>query len=92
MTYDVQFIAIADQKISQCLHAAQHQEIRTESICGQGVDPALDQLISALGHIARQKPKPLIDTLMLWRKGKSKAADMAYERLAQVSPRSLESA
>jgi hypothetical protein len=75
---------MADQKITQCLLAAQQHEVRTESVCGQGVDPALDQLIAALGHIARQKPKPLIDTLMLWRKGKSRAADFAFDKLSQV--------
>ena len=75
---------MADQKINQCLLVAQQHEVRTESICGEDVDPALDQLIAALGHIARQKPKPLIDTLMLWRKGKSRAADSAYEKLSQV--------
>jgi hypothetical protein len=55
-----------------------------ESICGPDVDPAFDQLIKALGHIARQKPKPLIDTLMLWRKGKSEAANLARTELSQV--------
>src|ERR1700760_4157614 len=74
---------MADQKINQCLLVAHQHEVRTESICCEYVDPALDQLIAALGHIARQKPKPLIDTLMLWRKGKSRAADSAYEKLSQ---------
>ncbi len=56
-----------------------------EEICGPGVDPKFDQLILALGHIARQKPKPLIDTLMLWRKGKSEAATSARAEANQVS-------
>jgi len=58
-----EFEYLADQKFAQCLNS-NRPEVRTEQICGPGVDPALDQLISALGHIARQKPKPLIDTLM----------------------------
>lgn len=45
-------------------------DYRVEQVCGPRVDPSFDQLISALGHIARQKPKPLIDTLMFWRKAK----------------------
>lgn len=49
------------------------------------MDPTFDQLISALGHIASQKPKPLIDSMMLWRKNKSDAASEARAQLQQVS-------
>ncbi|KAF4542262.1 Cell morphogenesis protein [Lasiodiplodia theobromae] len=74
------FVGQADQKINQCVTDVQGAEPRVESICGPGVDPAFDQLISALGHIAREKPKPLIDTLMFWRKAKSeKASDKKKE-------------
>lgn len=59
-------------------------EPRVEDICGPGVDPSFDQLISALGHIARQKPKPLIDTIMYWRKAKGEAATNARAELNQV--------
>ncbi len=60
-------------------------EAVVEEICGPRVDPQFDQLISALGHIARQKPKRLIDTLMLWRKAKSEAAAAARAEANQVS-------
>lgn len=79
------FIGTAEQKINQCLSDLRGIEPRVESICGPGVDPAFDQLVSALGHIARQKPKPLIDSLMLWRKQKSEAANVAREQRNQVS-------
>ena len=55
-----------------------------EEVCGPGVDSNFDQLISALGHIARQKPKPLIDTIMLWRKAKGDAAIVAKQAAGQV--------
>lgn len=55
-----------------------------EDICAPGVDPEFDQLILALGHIARQKPKPLLDTLMYWRKGKSELANSARLEANQV--------
>jgi len=58
-------------------------EPHIEQICGPGVDPAFDQLIVALGHIAKQKPKPLIDSMMLWRKSKSDAANDARSQLQQ---------
>lgn len=52
-----------------------------EEVCGPGADRNFDQLISALGHIARQKPKPLIDTIMLWRKAKGDAAITARQMI-----------
>ncbi|KAF1362791.1 hypothetical protein EJ07DRAFT_153027 [Lizonia empirigonia] len=68
------FISQADQKIIQCMTDRTQLEAEVELICGPGVDPNFDQLIAALGHIARHKPKPLIDTIMLWRKAKSEEA------------------
>ncbi|KAK8250008.1 cell morphogenesis N-terminal-domain-containing protein [Phyllosticta capitalensis] len=69
------FVGQADQKINQCVSDLQSAEPKVESVCGPGVDPAFDQLIYALGHVAREKPKPLIDTLMFWRKAKSEKAN-----------------
>lgn len=59
-------------------------EAEVEMICGPGVDPNFDQLIAALGHIARHKPKPLIDTIMLWRKAKSEEAAKLRAQLQSV--------
>ena len=57
-----------------------------EQICGPGADPAFDQLIAALGHISKQRPKPLIDTIMVWRKAKGEAAALAKQAGSQVNP------
>lgn len=59
-------------------------EAEVDRICGPGVDPNFDQLIAALGHIARHKPKPLIDTIMLWRKAKSEEASKLRTQLQAV--------
>ena len=83
-----QFIAQAEEKISQCITIPIDPEPQIEQICGPGVDPTFDQLISALGHIASQKPKPLIDSMMLWRKNKSDIANDARIKLQQVCPAS----
>ena len=80
----LQFIAQAEEKIAQCITIPIDPEPQIEQICGLGVDPTFDQLISALGHIASQKPKPLIDSMMLWRKNKSDAANDARIQLQQV--------
>ncbi|KAH0545522.1 hypothetical protein FGG08_000353 [Glutinoglossum americanum] len=77
------FLGHAERKINQCITNPLGSEPHIEEICGPGADPSFDQLISALGHIARQKPKPLIDTLMFWRKAKSEAANAARTELNQ---------
>ncbi len=77
------FIAQAEEKLNACITVPFEPEPQVEQICGIGVDPAFDQLIVALGHIAKQKPKPLIDSMMLWRKSKSDAANEARAQLQQ---------
>ncbi|KAL2141887.1 hypothetical protein VTI28DRAFT_1820 [Corynascus sepedonium] len=77
------FIAQAEEKLNECMTVPFDPEPHVEQICGPGVDPAFDQLIVALGHIAKQKPKPLIDSMMLWRKSKSDAANEARSQLQQ---------
>jgi Cell morphogenesis N-terminal/Cell morphogenesis central region len=77
------FVAQADSKINQCIAGVGDMPTPVEQLCGHGVDPTFDQLIRALGHIARLKPKPLIDSLMYWRKGKAEAASQAKNQLNQ---------
>ena len=60
----------ADYKIKQCLFESPNPGANFEQICGAGADPEFDQLISALAHITRRKPRPLVDTIMLWRRQK----------------------
>lgn len=45
-----------------------------ESIFGKGVDKEFDKILTSLGHVARRKPKPVIDSVMYWRKSKSDQA------------------
>ena len=80
-----QFIAQAEEKLNECITVPFDPEPKIEQICGPGVDPAFDQLIVALGHIASPKPRALIDSMMLWRKSKS---DAANEARGQMPPRS----
>ena len=55
-----------------------------DTICGVGSDPELDQLISSLAHINRQKPKPLVDTMMWWRRAKGEEVINAKRKLTDV--------
>ncbi|KAK1472235.1 cell morphogenesis protein PAG1 [Colletotrichum abscissum] len=77
------FIAQAEEKLNDCITVPFEPEPQVEQICGPGVDPSFDQIITALGHIARPRPKPLIDSMMLWRKSKSDAANEARSQLQQ---------
>lgn len=77
------FITLAEEKINQCITSSSDPEPYIEKICGPTVDPAFDHLISSLVHVARQNPKSLIDSLMLWRKSKSDEASDARAQLQQ---------
>ncbi|KAI1377724.1 cell morphogenesis N-terminal-domain-containing protein [Hypoxylon crocopeplum] len=78
------FIAMAEDKLQECITVPFDPEPPIEQICGPGADPAFDRFIVALGHIASQKPRPLIDSIMLWRKHKSEAANEARSLLHQL--------
>ncbi|KAI4086964.1 MAG: hypothetical protein LQ344_007133 [Seirophora lacunosa] len=78
------FVGQADAKINRCVEDIGESEPRVEDVCGPGVDPEFDQLIAALGHIARRKPKPLIDSVMYWRKSKGEAATNAKTEFLQA--------
>ena len=68
------FVSQAEHKITQSVMNPQRFPNPVEQTCGPSVDPAFDRIISALGHIVRTNPKPLVDTLMLWRKKKGDQA------------------
>ncbi|KAL3454304.1 cell morphogenesis N-terminal-domain-containing protein [Aspergillus insuetus] len=80
------FVGQADNKINQAITKLGESEAPVEEVCGPGADPKFDQLVSALGHIARQKPKPLIDTIMFWRKAKGDAVLEAKQAMSQPKP------
>ncbi|KAJ5559130.1 hypothetical protein N7535_009006 [Penicillium sp. DV-2018c] len=80
------FVGQADSKINQAIAKLGESESPVEEVCGPGADATFDQLISALGHIARQKPKPLIDTIMYWRKAKGDAAIAARQTANEARP------
>ena len=68
------FVLRADQRINHCITLLDNSIAPVEQACAPGVDVGFDQLISSLSHISRDGPKPLVDSLMLWRKGKGDTA------------------
>lgn len=77
------FVGQANEKTDECLRVMNRYNKPVETVCGPGADPVFDQLIVALGHIAKNKPKPLIDTIMIWRKAKGETALAAKHAYAQ---------
>ncbi|CCG81243.1 putative Cell morphogenesis protein [Taphrina deformans PYCC 5710] len=65
------FVRIAEKKINTILGPASGPEPDIMRILGPGTDPAFDKVLKSLGYIARQNPKPVIDSVMFWRKSRS---------------------
>ena len=76
--------ARADFIIQQCIASIPGTGIQVEEICGPGADKDFDALISAMGHITRQKPKRLVDAIMYWRKSKSEELQAAQLQMSQA--------
>ncbi|CAN6632790.1 cell morphogenesis protein PAG1 [Trichomonascus vanleenenianus] len=72
-----QFVRYAERKLNLCLGYSYESEPNIGEILGEGKDPSFDKIIASLGYIARRKPKPVIDSVMFWRKSKSEATAQA---------------
>lgn len=78
------FIRHAEQKLDLCLQQPLVIEPPIVEILGEGIDPTFDKVIESLGHVAKNKPKPVIDAMMFWRKTKSEAAINANHDLERL--------
>lgn len=80
------FVIKADQKVNACLARSEYSLSPVEETCAYGVDSSFDQLLTALAHVTREYPKPLVDSLMLWRQAKADAVSNYKKRQGQKSP------
>ncbi|KAL9126448.1 MAG: hypothetical protein Q9217_004504 [Psora testacea] len=80
------FLPLADHKIKQCIMDPSNPANSIEAICGPGADPNFDQLLSAMAHITRRKPRHLVDTVMLWRQQKVHKASDASQDVSSPNP------
>ena len=74
-----QFVRHAERKLNMCLTYPLDAEPPIVDLLGEGVDQDFDKIIASLGYISRNNPKPVIDSVMFWRKSKSEVASMAAE-------------
>lgn len=79
-----QFVRHAERKLNMCLEYPQSEEPPVIDILGEGADPQFDKIITNLGHIARKKPKLVIDSVMFWRKTKNEVASLAANEVGRL--------
>lgn len=79
-----QFVRHAERKLNLCLDYPLMEEPPVVEIMAEGVDPQFDKVVASLGYIARRKPKPVIDSVMFWRKSKSEVAYMAASEVEKI--------
>lgn len=56
-------------------------EDNIEALLGEGADIELDLILESLGHVARRRPKPVIDSIMYWRKTKREQPNVSLASL-----------
>lgn len=64
----IRFAASVEDKIEKFLKEPLEREPSLNEFMGQGVDSTLDDLLQSLGRIAIKTTKPVIDSIMRWRK------------------------
>lgn len=79
-----QFVRHAERKLKLCLDYPLLEEPPVIDLLAEGLDPQFDKIVSSLGYIARRKPKPVIDSVMFWRKSKSEVASMAASEVERT--------
>ncbi|EGW31287.1 transcriptional activator leucine zipper [Spathaspora passalidarum NRRL Y-27907] len=79
-----QFVRHAERKLNLCLEYPIMEEPPILDLIAEGVDPQFDKIVASLGYIARRKPKPVIDSVMFWRKSKNEVATMAANEVERT--------
>lgn len=79
-----QFVRHAERKLNLCLDYPLLQEPPIIELLAEGVDPHFDNIIASLGYIAKRKPRPIIDSVMVWRKSKGEVAAMAASEVEKI--------
>ncbi|RDB30372.1 Cell morphogenesis protein PAG1 [Hypsizygus marmoreus] len=64
----MRFAASAESKIEMLLRQGLDQDPLLSDIIGAGVDPKFDETLKSLGKIAQKHAKPVVDSIMRWRR------------------------
>jgi hypothetical protein len=70
----------------------QESEPRLDDSLGPGQDPKFDDLLTSLGKIAQKHLKPVVDSVMRWRKSQTAYRPTSYANMSLEPPKSQEAA
>ncbi|CCM04734.1 uncharacterized protein FIBRA_06922 [Fibroporia radiculosa] len=89
----IRFAAAAEAHINEFLRQSLESDPRLNEYMGPNVDPKFDGLLLSLGKIAQKHAKPVVDSVMRWRKSQNEAVDgdvlRYHSELPSTSTRSM---
>ncbi|KAJ3554920.1 hypothetical protein NM688_g2858 [Phlebia brevispora] len=84
----IRFAASAEALILDFVEQPDDREPQLLSYMGPGVDPTFDALLQSLGKIAQKHAKPVVESVMRWRKGQTEAGSHDLHPLYSGSSKS----
>jgi hypothetical protein len=85
----MRFATAAEVKLDSFLRQPLASDPLLSEHIGPGLDPAFDDLLNALGQIARRHAKPVVDSVMRWRKAAAEGISADVLRLHTAPTRSV---
>ncbi|KAL7279899.1 hypothetical protein ACG7TL_006308 [Trametes sanguinea] len=81
----IRFAASAESHIDEFLRLPLDRDPHLEDYMGPAVDEKFDEMLSSLGKVAQRNAKPVVDSIMRWRKSQSDPAsqDLVQYHLSQ---------
>ncbi|TFK86780.1 hypothetical protein K466DRAFT_663499 [Polyporus arcularius HHB13444] len=81
----IRFAASAETHIDEFLRFPVDRDVYLEDYLGPGVDEKFDDILSSLGKIAQRHAKPVVDSVMRWRKSQADpvSPDLLRHHLSQ---------
>lgn len=71
-----EFVKHSETKLTVILNHALDQDLDLGFLLAHGADERYDQILMAMGSLAKHRPRPIIDAVMIWRKVKSEPIDV----------------
>ncbi|KAG0700602.1 cell morphogenesis N-terminal-domain-containing protein [Suillus ampliporus] len=84
----IRFATLAEAKMDVFLREPLDHESLLSNFMGPSLDPKFDDLMGSLGKIAQKHPKPVIDSIMRWRRSHNEnvSADILKHHASQSPP------
>ncbi|KAI0754921.1 cell morphogenesis N-terminal-domain-containing protein [Daedaleopsis nitida] len=81
----IRFAASAESHIDEFLRFPVDRDVHLEDYMGPGVDEKFDDILSSLGKVAQRHAKPVVDSVMRWRKTQDEpvGSDILRQHLSQ---------